>query len=262
MTSLSPPELLRNEIDQDWDDDRVWEKRLREDMRAARSLAADDLKTITADVVARAVECGALSIALTGSTALNRRHSDSDLDFYIVGERPQVPCHAQEIDVYAVSVAGFADRLRSGNDYLHWTLRYGLIVHDRGPFRWALRTAARERLWPDPQPKAIQARQSVELARAILLSGDHDAAVEQCRTAFSLVARWWLLKSGFFPRSRTDLPEQLRGTSLTWLGETLVRTIFDDPSEPELIAAVEQALIVLNRELHGLVPAGRQSLRA
>ena len=63
------------------------------------------------------------------------------------------------------------------------------------------------------------------MAIEILASGDDDAAREQCRIAFSLAARWWLLASGEFPKARMDLPEQLAPTPLAWVGDALHSTI-------------------------------------
>jgi hypothetical protein len=217
----------------------AWRSRLRRDALAARR-QTDELRRITSDVLAAAVDAGVSSFAVTGSTALNRRTPVSDVDFYVVGGRPDLPDSDQELDVYAIDVGQFERRLDSGDDYLHWTLRFGLILHDRGPFRWAFQRVAREHLWPDPEPKWRQACRAAERASAILRTGDHDAAMEQCRIAFSLTARWWLLQCGAFPRARADLPEQLSQTAFSWLADVLQRTIFAAPSPVELADALQR----------------------
>jgi hypothetical protein len=223
-----------------WDDDEVWIDRLRRDARAAGSDQADELGAITTEVLSRARAAGALSFAVTGSVAVNRRTWISDLDFYVVGPRPRLPFYDEEIDLYAVTPAEFRRRLEDGDDYLHWTLRFGLILHDRGPLRSALITVTRENLWPDPRPKAVQARRAAAMAIAILRTGDFDAAVEQSRIALSLAARWWLLAAGIFPRARSDLPDQLRAGEFAWLGEALRATIFERPDATELARALER----------------------
>ena len=229
-----------------WDDDVVWDERLRRDAQVASLHQTDELRAITDDVLARALLAGARSFALTGSTAVNRRTHISDLDFYVVGNRPAVPFTDEEIDVYVVDVEEFERRLQLGDDYLHWTLRFGLILHDLGPLRAALERTSGDNLWPNPEAKAVQARKAAEMAAAILQTGDRHAAVEQCRIAFSLAARWWLLQAGEFPRARRDLPVQLRPTRLRWLGDALAATIFDAPDEQELATTLDRLRSVLN----------------
>lgn len=228
-----------------WENPAAWRHRLRSDAIAVRH-QTDELRRITSEVFAGAVDRGALSFAVTGSTALGRRTHVSDVDFYVVGKRPDLPDSDEEIDIYAVDAKEFERRLETGDDYLHWTIRFGLILHDVGPFRWALRRTAREHLWPDPRPKAIQARRAAEMASAILWTGDHDAAVEQSRIAFSLAARWWLLRCGEFPRARSDLPDQLSETAFSWLGDALRRSILAQPSRLELGWALQRLQDALN----------------
>jgi hypothetical protein len=223
----------------------TWQERMRRDARTAAALKPE-LKALTGEVLSRAVDSGALGVAVTGSTAVDRRTRASDLDFYVVGAKPTLPISDEELDVFALPLDDFKQRLEYGDDYLHWTLRFGLILHDSGPFQWAAERTAREDLWPDPATKAIQARRALEMAAAILLTRDHHAAVEQSRVALSLAARWWLLKSGRFPRARSDLPDQLSGTALGWLGELLGRTIFEDPSDAELAGGIERLRLVLS----------------
>lgn len=242
-------------LDRRWDDDAVWEQRLRDDRETAARHQTPELQAITDELLSRAITGRASSFALTGSTALDRRTRVSDLDFYVVGAKPAAPRVDEEIDLFAVDPDEFKHRLSSGDDYLHWTLRFGLILHDDGPIRWALLKTVREKLWPDPAIKAVQARRAVEMAFAILRSGDHSAAVEQCRIAFSLAARWWLLRHGEFPRARRDLPDQLSSSSKQWLGDALLGTIFEDPRDADLEHALERLQAVLSGEAHHLAVA-------
>jgi hypothetical protein len=223
----------------------AWGERLARDAMTARLHQTPELAAVTTDVLARAKAAGALSFALTGSTALARRSPVSDLDFYVVGSRPARPESAEELDVYAIDAPAFRQALLEGDDYLHWTLRFGLILYDSGPLRWAYEKTQRDDLWPDPQLKVSQALRALDLAEAITLSGDHAAAVEQARIAYSLAARWWLLAHRVFPRARRDLPEQLAGTPLAWLGEALRATIFDDRRDDALLDDVARLRSIL-----------------
>lgn len=225
-----------------------WSERLVRDARVAHQHQPPALRAVTESVLACAQDSGALSFALTGSTALDRRTSVSDLDFYVVGSRHALPESDEELDLYAIELDDFQKALIEGDDYVHWTLRFGLILYDSGPLEWAHETARRENLWPDPAPKARQALRALGLAHAVTMSGDHGAAVEQARIAFSLAARWWLIAHNVFPRARRDLPEQLSWTPLAWVGEALWKTIFDDPSDDALMKQIARLSRLLQEE--------------
>lgn len=244
-----------------WDDDAAWAARLSQDREWAARRQTSKLRALTDETLARSRAAGAVSFVLTGSTALERRTKLSDLDFYVVGPRPALPSTDEDLDVYAVDLAGFKHRLAKGDDYLHWTLRFGLILYDAGPLRWALGRTADDNLWPDVTAKAVQARRAVGMAIEILATGDGDAAVEQCRIAFSLAARWWLLESGEFPRARMDLPEQLAQTPLSWLGEALRSTISDEASRPHLPEVAAELKDLLDQTCHGIAPSAGISVR-
>jgi hypothetical protein len=100
-------------------------------------------------------------------------------------------------------------------------------------------------LWPDPTRKEQQARKSMGIARAMVESGDHDAAVEQVRTALSLTARWRLLEDGRFPLARAELPAQLEELRHTRLAIDLDATIHDPPSLHQLGLSVKAAYDLL-----------------
>jgi hypothetical protein len=104
-----------------------------------------------------------------------------------------------------------------------------------------MRLITEQRLWPDPTRKEKQARKSLKIACAMVLSGGHDAAVEQVRTALTLTARWRLLEDRQFPLSRAELPGQLREVGYMKLAEGLAATISGAPLPEEMAAHVEAA---------------------
>lgn len=233
--------------------------RVERDRRFAAIRQPDSIRPITDELLKRAKAGGALSFVLTGSTALEARTQVSDLDFYIVGAKPELPETDEELDVYTVDHDEFKWRLLAGDDYAHWTVRFGLVLHDRGPMNWAAQAIERDDLWPDPTAKVKQAKRSLQLASAILESGDHDAAVEQTRVAFSLVARWMLLAKGDFPLARSHLPDQIAGTRFEWLGTILSETIAGDPSDEQLFEAVNRLIPLVESGIEGpgLSPLGK-----
>ncbi len=63
----------------------------------------------------------------------------SDLDFMVVGVRPDFSGVQEDVDVYAASAQVFWERLLASDDYIQWTLRFGWILHDDGILRAASR---------------------------------------------------------------------------------------------------------------------------
>jgi hypothetical protein len=88
-------------------------------------------------------------------------------------------------------------------------------------------------------------------------SGDLDAAVEQVRTALTLVARWQLLVDGVFPLSRGELPVQLKERGRSDLAAGLDATIVGLPTLEDLGRSLDigQCLV------EGDAPSGAPTLR-
>lgn len=231
-------------------DDAVWEDRLRADrQRAARNQPAA-LAAITAEVEARARALGARALVLSGSTARARRTSVSDLDYHVIGARPDVHDLPEDIDLYSDSAEKLAAKLRSGDDFVHWSVWYGCILFDHGELRKAARFIAARDAWPDAERKRMQARETLRFAESILRTGDYDAALEQVRGTLSLTARWVLLTHEIFPLARDELPEQLATVGESRLARALAATIHEQPPERDLAAAIGHARTVL-AESHG-----------
>ena len=122
--------------------DAGWARRMRDDRDRAARCQAPEQRVITATVMSRAVALGASGFALTGSTARERRTAISDLDYHVIGRRPNVSDLPGDVDVVATSVERFRSRLLEGDDFVQWTLRCGCILHDTGPMRDAVRLIA------------------------------------------------------------------------------------------------------------------------
>jgi hypothetical protein len=125
-------------------------------------------------------------------------------------------------------------------------LRFGCVVFDEGIIRETVRLIDEQSLWPDPARKKQQARKSLDIARAIVASGDHDAAVEQVRTALTLATRWRLLADRRFPLSRAELPIQLEGLGYVTLAAGLATTIHGAPGLDELALDIQAAYDLLD----------------
>jgi hypothetical protein len=192
-------------------------------------------------VTTRALESGAEALLLTGSTARGTRTAISDFDHHLVGPSIKTDDLSDELDLHVVTADLLDARLREGDDFTHWSLRFGRVVFDKGIVKESVRLITEQQLWPDPARKEKQARKSVKIARAMVASGDRDAAVEQVRTALTLAARWRLLEDWVFPLSRAELPGQLREVGYMKLAKGLAATIDKTPSLEELAVHIEAA---------------------
>jgi hypothetical protein len=222
-----------------WESAAAWNARLAADRARAASNQTPAQRKITATLVERAWASGAEALALTGSTARDRRTAISDLDFHIVGVRPAYDDLPEEIDIVVIDRHGLWRKLREGDDYVQWTLRYGCILFDRtGIFRAALQAMREERIWPDTTRKRTRLPAHVDHARRLFAMGDRDAAHEQIRAALTAAGRAELLDAGIFPLARRELPAQLRAIGMRPVGDALEMVIHAQPHAADLLACV------------------------
>lgn len=217
-----------------WKDDAAWQERLDSDRRRAQAVQTTAQRAFTETVVERALAVGAEAVALTGSTVRMRRTAISDLDYHVVGPRPQVSDLPGDVDIYASDRDAFWKKLRGGDDFVQWTLREGCILVDSDIFRDGLRAIAVEGLWPNPGPKLERLPAHMKIVGRLLAMGDRDAAQAELRAALTSAARAVLLGAEVFPLARAELPEQLRMVGAERLGEALRVTIDTEPSLEDL----------------------------
>jgi predicted nucleotidyltransferase len=219
--------------------DASWDARLKDDRRRAVALQTPAQREATETILQRALVLGAEAVVLTGSTVRARRTAMSDLDFMVVGERPDVSGVHEDVDVYAAGADAFWKRLDAGDDYIQWTLRFGCILHDDGILQAASRHIEENGLTPSAERKLTQARRGLSLARLVLESGDLEAAREQGRAALTTVARWLLIANGVFPLSRDELSDQVLTLGYFDLAAALDRLIHVQPCREELLTGLE-----------------------
>jgi hypothetical protein len=211
--------------------------RLQDDRRRATELQTPAQRRVTETILQRAVALGAEAVALTGSTVRAKRTTGSDLDFMVVGERPDLGGVHEDVDVYAANAEAFWERLLAGDDYIQWTLRFGCVLHDNGILKAACGHIEESGLAPSAERKLIQA----------------ETAREQCRSALTVIARWLLIANGEFPLCRGELADQLVMLGCPELATALHQLIHDEPSSEEMRAGLE-----LGEKLTS-VPQSRQS---
>jgi hypothetical protein len=204
---------------------KTWTRRLERDAGEIARRLPRDLLELHSAVVDRARDAAAHGLILSGSTARSRRTPISDLDYHLIGPRLVTRDLCSQLDLHALTPAELDDHILAGDDFVQWSLRFGLIVFDDGHLRRAATLIATSKPWPDADRKRRQAAKSIDLARRMVASGDQDAAQEQVRTALSLAARAQLLGAGVFPGARDELPQQLAEVGLHQFGEALASTI-------------------------------------
>lgn len=210
-----------------------WRARIDADRVRAERLQTPEQRALTAELLARAQATGASAVALTGSTARGRRTAISDLDYHVVGPRPDTAGLPADVDVVAETEARLRERLEEGDDFPQWTLRFGCILVDReGSMQRAAELIERAALWPDPQAKLDHALPIAELAEKVLCVGDREAALGHVRSALTTTARGILLARRTFPLARDELAGQLEEAGDPNLGHALAETIHEQP-EPD-----------------------------
>jgi hypothetical protein len=215
-----------------------WARRMQEDRARAEHNQTLEQRAITAAVMARALDLGAEGLALTGSTARRRRTAISDLDYHIIGLRPDLSDLPGDIDVVATSAERLHKQLIEGDDFAQWTLRYGCILYDTGVMREGLRLIVDEQLWPSSARKLRVLADHRREAERLIAMGDRDAAQAQVRATLTTAARGLLLETGVFPLARSELPGQLKRAGYEPFAEALAGVIHEAPGLADLIAAI------------------------
>lgn len=216
----------------------VWTDRLRFDPDRAARNQPSELAAITATVEARSRDVGARALILSGSTARARRTRVSDLDYHVIGARPEIGRPAEDIDLYCDDAETFIAKLRSGDDVVHWSVWYGCVLFDDGVVQNAAAHVARHDWWPDATRKMRQAQSALKFTERIVDSGDREAALEQVRGILSLTGRWLLLAHDVFPLSRDELSDQVLDLGCFDLAAALHRSIHCKRELDELAAGV------------------------
>lgn len=214
----------------------AWHGRIQADrIRAARNQTASQ-REVTAEVMARAVELGALAFALTGSTARRSATALSDLDYHVIGLRPRTDDLPGDIDVVAHSATALHRRLIDGDDFVQWTLRWGCILLDAGVLREGAQLVAERQLWPHPGRALVRLQYHQREVDRLLRLGDRDAAQQELRAEATTAARAVLLDLGEFPLSRAELPGQLERAGYGPLAAVLASLVHGEPDLSELVA--------------------------
>lgn len=146
----------------------------------------------------------------------------------------------------------FLSRLRQGEDFEAWAIRFGVTVSD--PSGWWESTRLDpdlRRIWPDWRNKVNHAEKRRRLAEQLIEDGDIEGAAEEYLMSASHLARAVLQKAGVFPLSRPEMPGQLNVLGHTSLSKALM-VLAARPTEAaklrEVVPVVDKYLLELQHD--------------
>ncbi|MGB9242909.1 MAG: nucleotidyltransferase domain-containing protein [Candidatus Acidiferrales bacterium] len=207
-----------------------------------------------------------ISVILIGSVARSTHTSQSDLDLLVISDQlPLVERHADRLHVQALTAQQFTERLRAGDDFAAWCVRYGVPIATAKPWLDIV-SSAEAAIWPDWHTKVHHAARRLALAAVLLQTEDIAAAGEEMLYAVSHTARAILLKAGVFPLSRPEIISQLRETNHERLAKMLEDLSYQEPSKAALnrySLYIKRLLVTIDRPAYQeFVQLRRQHLLA
>jgi|GEM_PF-2759896 len=176
-------------------------------------------------------------VVLVGSWARGTANERwSDIDVLVVGDHDG-PLPPPRIQLITITRQDLGRRVRSGDDFAQWALRFGVPLagrHSWDELREQLLSGAP---WPEPASQLKQARKKLKTAHDLFEMGDLPAAEEELRFALSHLARAELLSHRIFPLSRQELPLQLQEAGDTRLAEMMARANSNTPMSKSAVGA-------------------------
>ncbi len=137
--------------------------------------------------------------------------ADVDLLFMYESEKPLFAAPPLDVDIRAYRRADVESLVADGHDLLCWSIRFGMVLHEKDRFWSNLELAWSRRL---RLPSAVIAEKRAARARRLLddlrVIGDDDAVQEQSIAMLTHRARALLIRADLYPASRPELPKQLR----------------------------------------------------
>lgn len=180
------------------------------------------------------------AVVLVGSAAREEAMSaSSDIDIVTIGVDVPKPTPPR-IQVLTLSDEGLRKRVRDGDDFAQWALRFGKPLAGRAYWRRLRRDLLAQASWPNHERKREQAAVRLAFADALATMGDDDAASEELRFALSHIARARLLETHVFPLARSELVQQLRAIGDDELSGALARVGGDSELDTEELNQILQ----------------------
>ena len=144
----------------------------------------------------------------------------ADLDLVLIydGRKPILETPPVDVDLREYRLVDVERLIDRGEELLGCAVQFGRVVYERAEVWSSIVRRMRGRV---PNPSSTAALERARRARAVfqdlLAVGDEDAAREQLVTMLTHLARARLLQAGVYPKSRPELPAQLRQAGETKL---------------------------------------------
>jgi predicted nucleotidyltransferase len=167
-------------------------------------------------------------VVLVGSVARKTRASPlGDIDVLVINGRARKLLHPG-VQTTALTIDTFKERVRTGDDFAQWALRFGVSIRGRTKWQMLQRELLNDAPWPNPAVKLTQALRRLKRAQELMDLGDANAAQEDLLYAASHLARAKLLGLRVFPLSRPELSAQLLGVGMVELASLLEQLHLDN----------------------------------
>lgn len=153
------------------------------------------------------------AIVIFGSVIRPNAKYCLDVDLLIIYEndRPSFANPPLDVDIRSYCREDVESLITEGHEVLGWTILFGKVLYEKDKY-WTILCDK----WKDhlPLPSARIADKRAERAKQLFedikVIGDEDAAGEQFIAMLTQMARACLIRSGIYPASRPELPEQLK----------------------------------------------------
>ena len=164
------------------------------------------------------------AIVIFGSVIRRNAKYSLDVDLLIIYEndRPSFANPPLDVDIRSYCRADIESLITEGHEVLGWTIRFGMVLYEKDQYWTTLCDKWKNHL---PLPSARIADKRAERAKQLFedikVIGDEDAAEEQFIAMLTQMARACLIRSGIYPASRPELPEQLKSVGKHGLASQL-----------------------------------------
>jgi predicted nucleotidyltransferase len=181
-------------------------------LAVVRRWPSEDAQRWVEQFVHQAAEDPRLCAVVVYGSAVRDVSESSDVDLLCVYAVDEMVFDAppMDVDLRAFQSDTVDERVASGDEVLGWSLRLGIPLFERDGYWTRLQASWTGRL-PLPSAAAAEERAARALNASAGLSagGDEDAARELRLSGLTQRARARLIRSGVFPLSRPELPQQL-----------------------------------------------------
>jgi len=153
------------------------------------------------------------TIVIFGSVIRPNAKYCLDVDLLIIyqNDRPNFASPPLDVDIRSYRREDVESLITEGYEVLGWTIRFGEVLYEKDKYWTTLCDKWKDHL---PLPSARIADKRAERAKQLFedikVIGDEDAAEEQFIAMLTQMARACLIRSGIYPASRPELPDQLK----------------------------------------------------